>query len=386
MTSKEKDKTKIFSSLNAEAAQLDKSKQTEQMESRLKHYHALSDQLQSKVNKLMAERGKLDIYKSDLLQAVTALEPYDRVAFERGDPSKSPVAPVMKVSDWQIGEVIDAKETDGFGEFNWQIAQDRVFKWTENIIDWTNMHRQGGFNIPELHIFSEADLVSGNIHYELEVTNEFPAPEATAKAGILMGEMVAKLASHFDKVVLWEESADNHGRLTKKNQFKQGAKNNFSYLAHTIANLYLRDHKNIEIHKGDGLSLLADVLGKRFLIKHGHTVKSQLGMPYYGIDREKGREAVRRMNTDQTFDYISVGHWHVPGWISDILINGSLPGTTELDHGLGRYSPPAQVSFMVHPIHGVFDFTPWKFKGPLTLKSVKRFDGILRERVGRNEN
>jgi hypothetical protein len=351
-----------FGKLDKAAQNLAEQKSVADTLARLKHYQSKSDQLQAKVNALMAERGKLNIYESDLVKAVEALEPYPRVKFQSGDPSRSPVAPVLKLSDWQIGEVILGSETDGFGEFNWDIAQARVAQLTAKVIDWVEMHRRGGFSVPEMHIFSEADIVSGNIHYELEVTNEFPAPEATAKAGMLLGETFSKLAAHFDKLVVWEESADNHGRLTKKNQFKQGARNNFSYLAHQIANMYVRNHKNIEIHEGDGMSILANVLGKKFLIKHGHTVKSQLGMPFYGIDREKGREAVRRMGTDKNFDYMSIGHWHVPGMINGILINGNLPGTTELDHGLGRSSDPSQVSFFVHPKWGVFDWTAWKFK------------------------
>lgn len=351
----------FFNQIKKQADEAEHAKEHAEMADRLKHYQAKSESLQSKVNKLMAERGKLNVYRDDLVNVVPALEPYPRVPFEPGDPSRSAVAPVLKVSDWQIGEVINASETDGFGVFNWEIAQARVFDLTTKVIDWVKMHRQGGFKIPALHVFSEADIVSGNIHYELEVTNEFPAPEATAKAGMLLGEMLSRFAPHFERVVVWEESADNHGRLTKKNQFKQGAKNNFSYLAHEIANLYVRDHANISIVKGDGTSLLATVAGKKFLIKHGHSVKSQLGLPYYGIDRERGREAVRRMGTGLEFDYISVGHWHVPAWINGFLINGNLPGTTELDHALGRHSGPSQVSFMVHPKHGVFNFTPWKF-------------------------
>lgn len=351
----------VPTSIIYQAKSISEAKRVAEMEERLKHYQAKSEQLQSRVNTLMRERGKLNVYRDDLLKVIPAMEMYPRERFEPGDPARSPIAPVVKVSDWQIGEVIEATETEGFGEFNWAIAQESVMDLTGKVIDWVEMHRRGGFRIPILHIFSEADIVSGNIHYELEVTNEFPAPEASVKAGLLLAEMISKLAAHFDRVMVWEESADNHGRLTRKLQFKQGAKNNFSFMAHEIANVYLRGHENVEVVKGDGTSLLATVVGKKFLIKHGHTVKSQLGVPYYGIDRERGREAVRRMGTGAEFDYISVGHWHVPAWINGFLINGSLTGTTELDHALGRLAPPSQVSFMVHPRHGVFNFTPWKF-------------------------
>jgi hypothetical protein len=41
---------------------------------------------------------------------------------------------------------------------------------------------------------------------------------------------------------------------------------------------------------------IADVLGKHFLLAHGHHIMGQLGIPYYGMQRDKAREAVKRMN------------------------------------------------------------------------------------------
>ncbi len=134
-----------------------------------------------------------------------------------------------------------------------------------------------------------------------------------------------------------------------------------SYLVHTVANAYLRDHKNVETVAATGIKYLATVAGHRFLIEHGDTVKAWMGIPYYGMEREQGREARRRMNSARGFHYQAIGHWHVGAWIAgNVLVNGSLCGTTEFDHGCGRHAAPSQVSFMVHPKHGVFDFTPWR--------------------------
>src|SRR6266581_4307027 len=75
------------------------------------------------------------------------------------------------------------------------------------------------------------------------------------------------------------------------------------------------------------------------------------------MDTVRGFENYQK---DVGFDYMSVGHWHVPGVVSgNILINGSLSGTDEFDHGCGRHAPPAQVSFLVHPKHKIFGWTAW---------------------------
>lgn len=87
----------------------------------------------------------------------------------------------------------------------------------------------------------------------------------------------------------------------------------------------------------------------------------QAGIPYYGMERDRAREAMKRQHTEKGFDYISIGHWHVPAIIGgNILVNGSLPGTTEFDHLVGRHASPAQVSFMVHPKFGLFNWVAWK--------------------------
>jgi hypothetical protein len=327
----------------------------------LLHYKAKSQSLESSLKGLLKERGKYKSLVDDIKTAITAEPPFPHIKIVGQKASTSPVAAVLKLSDWQIGEVIESAETEGFGVFNFEIAEARVSQLVRHFLGWIEMHRKAGYALRELHIFSEADLVSGNIHYELEVTNEFPVPVASVKAGFLLAWVVSQLAPHFDRVEVWEESADNHGRLTRKSQAKQGALNNYSYIAHIVCNEKLRDHSNVNIHMGDGTKLLADVLGKKFLISHGHHIMGQMGIPYYGMERDRAREAVKRQNTDKTFDYISIGHWHVPAIISgNILVNGCLTGTTEYDHMSGRHAIPSQVSFMVHPVHGLFNWTAWK--------------------------
>ena len=336
--------------------------QSVEEQSSLIYYKDKVKTLEGMVKTLMKDRGKYQSLVEDLKSAVVAADPLPMVSLKANKADAStPVAAVVKLSDWQIGEVISADETEGFGVFNFAIAEERVHRLAVKLLDWVAMHRKAGYNIPELHIFSEADLVSGNIHYELEVTNEFPAPVATERAGTLLADFVSRLAPHFDHIKIWEVNADNHGRLTRKNQWKQGAKNNWSYLAHSVANFKLGKHANVEPIMSEGPKLLAKVMGKGYLLCHGHHLISQLGTPYYSMGRDKAREAVKRMYSVDKFDYISMGHFHVPAIIDgNILVNGNLPGTTEFDHAVGRNSPPSQVSFMSHPKWGLFNWCAWR--------------------------
>src|SRR5581483_3014059 len=351
----------LFAKINAEADALLTQSKLDELQDKLAYYKAKAEQAEAVLRAYREHAGRERELITELTNAVRAFDPYPHVEYNPGQPDKrSAVAFVSKTSDWQIGEVIEPNETEGFGEFNWEIAQKRVAILGAKELDDLTAHRDAGFPIDEIHVFDEGDPVSGNIHYELEVTNEFPAPEAAVNAAMLHAEYVSRLAAHAKHVHVWRITGDNHGRFTRKNQFKQGAINNWAYIVHQINKLALAKHENVTIHHSRGLTLLANVVGKKFLIKHGHTVKAWMGIPFYGLEREAAREARKRMNTDKTYDYMSIGHYHVPAWNpGGLLINGSLPGTTELDHAVGRFARPSQVSFFVHPRHGMFGWTPW---------------------------
>lgn len=333
---------------------------------RLAHLrHKISEQ-ENQIQTLLAERGRQREFVQMVADAVRVEEPFPATPYSGGGTCESPISHVIKFSDWQIGEQIFADETEGFGEFNWKIAQERVQYFVEKNIDYVQTQRNS-YQIDELVVLCEGDFISGdhNMHeQDLYCTNEFPAAVQTARAGELLGAAIQRFASHYKTVRVVEMGADNHGRTTRRIRSKHAGLDNYNYLVYTVANAKLARHRNIEIETSPGNKILTNINGKRFLVEHGHAVNAYMGTPYYGLDRHAGREAQkRRLRPSKQYDYISIGHWHVPAIVSGfILVNGSLTGTTELDHLVGRYAPPSQVSFLVHPKHGVFGWTPWGFK------------------------
>jgi hypothetical protein len=324
------------------------------------HLRTQNGKLEREITRLLGVVGNQRNMAQMVAAAVMAAPQHPRANWKCPTKPGSPVIPVLKLSDWHIGEFINPRETEGFGRYDWATAQARVSSLVNSFLAWVATQRNG-YRIDHCVVFCEGDYVSGDIHQELLVTNEFPLPVQTANAGLLLGEVGVRLAPHFESVTFYEVGADNHGRLEKKPQFKQKTQNSMSYLVHVIANAALAKHKNIRIVTSDGIKYLANVTGKKFLIEHGDTTKAWMGIPYYGLERARAREATRRMQTELGFDYQSIGHWHVPGWVSgNILMNGSLSGTTEFDHGCGRHAPPSQAAFLVHPKHGVFNFTPFR--------------------------
>lgn len=184
---------------------------------------------------------------------------------------------------------------------------------------------------------------------------------------------MAALAGHFKTVTVHAIAGSNHSRLTRKPQFKQGAFNSYDITAYEHARVLTRDCKNVTFHLYRAKKQVVEVAGHNWLCGHGDWIRAWMGLPWYGLTREMGREALRRLErvmeqvrndepVNQHFDYVLAAHWHVPfvGPSFNSIINGSITGTNELDHTLGRHAPPQQVSALVSPEHGLFAPTAWR--------------------------
>ncbi len=294
--------------------------------------------------------------------SVAAAHPFPAFKLKHNGAGR-PVTAVIVLSDWHIGERTNPQETEGFGRYSYAIAERRIFGIVAAFLAWIEVQRKS-YPIDRIAALCVGDYVSGDIHGELLATNEFPLPEQTAKAGLLLGEVLRRLAGHCKRLDVFMVGADNHGRLQKKPQAKQKTSNNMSFLVHELAMSMLRGLGNIGFTVAKGAKLLCPINGFKFLTEHGDLIKGQLGFPYYGFGRMQGREATRRMNLkNMGFHYTVFGHWHVPAIIGgNMLTNGSLSGTSEFDHCCARHAAPSQVAFLVHPEHGMFNWVPFTGK------------------------
>lgn len=202
---------------------------------------------------------------------------------------------------------------------------------------------------------------SGDIHEELIRTNEFGAPMQAVKAGFLLGAFLVGLSPHFKTVRAEILTAGNHDRITRKPQCEDGGVNSWGYIVASIAQQYVSAVPNIKFKMHTSLSAVVQIENLRYLIMHGDGIIGTFGIPFYGIERRKQREAMARMNMpDAThFDSIVLGHFHAALNHEHWIIGGSLTGTTAFDHKCGRHSRAHQTSWFVHPKHGAFDWSRW---------------------------
>ena len=303
--------------------------------------------------------GQISEDIEQVLAAVKVAEP-PSLLFAPGDVTTSPVTHVVQITDWHIGQRTNPDQIEEFGAFDYSIAVQRVERLGTQIIDKTTVARNS-YNIEECHVLGTADWVNGDINDEFIRTNEFPSPVQAVRAGYLIGSFIRGLSQHFKRVKVDLLTAGNHDRITKKNQAGDGGLNSWGYIACEIAKQNLSACPNVEVRVHTALSEVVQVSSQRYLIAHGHGIMGTWGIPFYGIERRKQKEAMARMNMDVSkhFDKIVIGHFHTALNHEHWLIGGSLTGTSAYDHSQGRHSKAHQTSWFVHPKHGEFDWSRW---------------------------
>lgn len=278
----------------------------------------------------------------------------------KGRSSKKEYPAFIILGDWHIGEVINNEECGGWGDYNYDVACARVALLGDKLVSWLESCR-AGWNVTSLRIVCLGDFVAGNIHKELETTNEWPTPVAAVRSGDLLARFIAGLAPHAKDIVVDFTGVDNHGRLTVKPQYKKGAENNWNMVVSAVAQARTSNLKNVTMnyHKANPATIQVD--NSTFIAMHGHQIKGWSGMPSYGMQRWRGREALVHMQQGKKFDLILCGHFHEPTHPPGWFVNGCLTGTTELDHALGRMAPPQQMSFLWNDeIRAPFNINHWR--------------------------
>jgi len=328
---------------------------------RLLALQAERDQISSAYKEYKKEHGQLDQLMAEVLAAIPAIKPqapiYKPPKTKRVDRD---VAVVLHVTDAHHGAVQAQDEIEGFGIFSPELSRLRQFGFVQDIMDWTELHRTV-YSIPEARFLVTGDLISGDIQ-DFRVTNAFPAPQQAVEAGEILAYQVSTMAPHFERVIIDIITLDNHGRMTKKPQSKEGGINNWMYVVANISRMLLSAHKNVAVNIWAQPQKVVVVNGRNYLICHGHEVSGWMGFPFYGIERKVAREAMKRMNAPDftKFHKVILGHWHAPMTTQYFWVGGSVSGTDAHDHQEGRQAAPQQVSWMVHPQHGEFDRTEWK--------------------------
>ncbi len=267
-------------------------------------------------------------------------------------PKRTPHSFLLEWSDLHASEVVDAEQVNFLNAFNWEIMLQRHERMRQGILSFKENRP---YSVERLHIGAIGDMVTGDIHDELRVTNEKVLVDAVFQLGLDMGEWIESLIPEFPEIVI-DTTFGNHGRRTQKPAFKN-AFDNWDWLFYNILKIRLAHYPSVTVNISRAAQVPVMIYDKRILLWHGDGVKSTMvDVPWGGIIRycKKLSDTWRLMR--QPIDHFAIGHWHEAnqiraGWI---LMNGSVKGPDEFSLGrFGGGQPAQQVLATFHPRRGL---------------------------------
>ena len=113
---------------------------------------------------------------------------------------------LLILSDLHIGQTFETF----FGKYNTDIARNRLQQLLDEVLSIQKTH-----NSEKCYVSLQGDLISGNIHKSIQVTNRENVIEQIKIATELISSFCYELSKHF-RVVFMTNASGNHTRIDKK--------------------------------------------------------------------------------------------------------------------------------------------------------------------------
>jgi hypothetical protein len=274
--------------------------------------------------------------------------------------------PIFVSSDLQAGEVVIPDAMHGFNAYDLAIAKMRFQFAAEEVVRKTYedmpQYIYDGIAVP-----LNGDPVSGNIHEELQETNQGTVLETVLFAYEVHVAMFDLFLEAFPKV-LGIATPSNHGRTHKKTPHKQQARNSYDWLIAKMLQDRYRNDERIQFIVSDASDAQFKVYDKTYSVEHGHAVKGY-GDGVAGIMPAMARATLKRNGRDQLMgrpaDHYIYSHYHQLTFGPTWTLNGSYVGYTEYPYDLAlKPEGPQQGLLLAVPEHGVELRQPIRCEAP----------------------
>lgn len=220
------------------------------------------------------------------------------------------------IADLHIGQTFKSF----WGEYNSDIAKQRLNKYLNRIIEIAKIH-----NASKIHVCSIGDQISGLIHQTIQISNKENVIDQVKLAIEYISSFCYELTKYFKHVYFYNISG-NHSRLNPNKDSAVKDDRLDDLIGWTVCELlkHIDNFHNMTHRKFDSTIGEANVRGKNYLLLHG--------------DMDSiSKSGVGNLVTMLGFcpDYIVCGHKHYPAMseINGITVyqSGAFPGSGD-DH------------------------------------------------------
>ncbi len=272
------------------------------------------------------------------------------------------------ISDVHAGEVVDPDEILGLNEFNPEICRRRLRRYFSAA---ATIGRRWGADctLDGALVVLAGDLISGDIHEELRITNALTAHEQVSLVVEEITSGIRHLAGIYGRVHVVSVPG-NHGRTTHKPTAKLYSRLSYDTLAASMIRDRLLDDGRFTWQISASRDAIVPVYGRDIFINHGDGMGSGGGMGFIGpmapIVRGTKKVEAQQARVNRRPSLILHGHYHTSGQPGPVLSNGSVPGYTEYGNGLrASVEPPQQWLFLLHSKWGLRERVEVQLEDPV---------------------
>ena len=314
--------------------------------------HAELAEAQKQVARLerdLRKHRRLDARLVDIIREALVDQPV-QITVPKPKPQKKNAVEVAVAhcSDVQLGKVTE--------NYDSQVAADQVQMFAEKIIEITRT-RQSAAKITELHLLLGGDMVEGETIFpkQVHLIDQSVLAQAVRTSPRVFAKAIATLLGTFEKIHI-AAVPGNHGRPASKHS-PTHPETNWDTVVYETLRMFLHgpdESPNAELRRRVTFNIASDcwhsyirVFDWGLILMHGDQgIISYLGTPIYGINRRTSGWGEVMEAIAEPWDYLFLGHFHVPhGWwvnFRKVLING----TTEKGNQFAR----AVMASGIHPM------------------------------------
>lgn len=259
-------------------------------------------------------------------------------------------------SDLQYGLMVNKIEVGGLGFYDPQVAKERL----EYLISVIGRIIQYSPNRPEeLYLaFLGDNIENAYMQANQQSRVDFGVCQQIIETEELILDYIVALSKYFPVLKIFAIVGGNHGRMGRKKN-DASPTDNFEYLIYNHISKRLADMKDIYFNYTSAKHMIVEINDWKFWLEHGDTVRSWMGIPFYGIKREKDNINAMLAKFREHADYLLAGHFHTKANFEDIFMNGSFVGGDAYSIGdLRRMDYPYQSLLGVNKKHGIIWHRP----------------------------
>lgn len=255
------------------------------------------------------------------------------------------------ISDVHMGEVIEPGEIQGINAFTPDICRARLRRYFSAVCEigsrWASDTDCDGAMVA-----LAGDLISGDIHEELRVTNALTSHEQVRAVVEEAVFGINLLREAFGKVHVVGVPG-NHGRTTIKPTAKMYSRLSYDTLAVSMVADRFRGDERVSFQFGEAKDQVTPIYGRSVLTTHGDKIGTRGGMGFAGpvlpIVRGAKKIEAQQASVGRRPHLIQFGHYHTTSNPGDVLSNGSVPGYSEYADDLrASVEPPQQWAYLLH--------------------------------------